>query len=65
MELWFKVGTHPARFYHVCRLKKAPSVGQTFEIVDKDSRGCKPFRVHLTEIKAHPIGTDLYFVERM
>lgn len=53
----------PGRMFHVCKLKKAPKVGTTFEIVDKEVHGSKPMRVHLTGIKTHTGGGDIYFVE--
>ena len=65
MTLNFKVGTHPARHLHVCRLQKPPIVGETFMVVDKAVHGSKPFRVHLTEIKTHTGAGDIYFVALM
>ena len=65
MTLNFKVGTKAAWKYHVCRKRKLPVVGETFKIVDKAMHGSKPFRVHLTEIRTHTGGGDIYFVELM
>ena len=64
MTLNFKVGTMPARKYHVCLLHKPPIVGQVFEVVDKASHGSRPFRVRCSEIRAHTGGGDIYFVEQ-
>ena len=63
MTYSFKVGTMPARKYHVCRLRKAPVAGQVFEIVDKAVHGSRPFRVRLSDVRTHTGGGDLYFVE--
>lgn len=65
MVLRFKVGTMPAQMLYVCRRKRAPKLGEAFEVVDKTVHGSKPFRVHLTEIKTHTGGGDIYFVELM
>lgn len=64
MTLRFKVGTMPARKYHACRLRKTPVTGQVFEIVDKAVHGSRPFRVRLSEVRAHTGGGDIYFVEQ-
>lgn len=63
MTLKFKVGTMPARPYHVCRLRNQPKVGDVFSIVDKADHGSKPQRVRLVEIKVHTGGGDIYFVD--
>ena len=63
MTLRFKVGTMPARKYHVCRLRMPPVVGQLFEIVDKAVHGSRSFRVRLCNVRTHTGGGDLYFVE--
>jgi hypothetical protein len=65
MKLNIKVGTMPARYFHVCRKKKPPVVGEMFNIVDKGHHGSKPQHVLLTEIKVHTGGGDIYFVELM
>lgn len=64
MKLLFKVGTHPARYYHVCKKRKPPVVGDAFKIVDKAVHGSKPEGVRLVEIKTHTGAGDIYFVER-
>lgn len=64
MTLNFKVGTMPVRKYHACRLRKPPTVGQVFEIVDKAVPMSPPFRVRLSEVRAHTGAGDIYFVER-
>ena len=63
MTLSFKVGTMPARKFHVCRRRALPAIGDVFEIVDKTIHGSQPQRVRLTEIKTHTGGGDIYFVE--
>lgn len=65
MILSVKVGTMPAQPLYLCRRMRAPKVGETFMVVDKADHGSKPFLVHLTEIKTHTGGGDIYFVERM
>ena len=63
MRALFKVGTMPARYYTTCKIRKPPTVGQVFYIVDKQVHGSKQFRVRLDEIRAHLSGGDIYFVE--
>lgn len=62
MTLNFKVGTHPARRYHVCQLSKPPVVGAVFKIVDKEVHGSKPFQVTLEDVKMHTGAGAIYFV---
>lgn len=63
MRALFKVGTMPARYYTTCKIRKPPTVGQVFTIVDKQVHGSKPFRVVLDTIRTHVSGGDIYFVQ--
>ncbi len=65
MILRFKVGTHPAWTYYVCRRRVKPKIGEKFFIVDKSVHGSKPFKVRLDEVKMHTGAGEIYFVEMM
>jgi len=64
VTLSFKVGTMPARKYLEDLSNSRQRAQSAHVIVDKVSHGSRPFRVRLTEVRAHTGGGDIYFVEQ-
>ncbi len=47
------------------RVKATPVVGDVIRVVDKTTRGAKPFPVRVKEIVTHIGGGDIFRVERV
>lgn len=64
MMLYVKIGTHSGRRMKLFRKRKAPKVGDIFQLRDPNERWAKPIRVYCHEIKN--VGVEsLYILELM
>lgn len=63
MKIRMKIGTGPANYYHVCRKRKLPVLGDVIKIKTENKPYIKPERVRVDEVR-HVHGEPLFFAER-
>lgn len=63
MEIYIKIGTHPATYMQVVHMRKPPAIGDSICVKEDDKPGTKPHSVLIDDIKTVH-GQVLYFAAR-